>query len=122
MSRKYTVRDGETIYDVCYNANGSLYALDENLALNNIDTYTPELQQGTIIEVSDIVRNNAAVEVANEHPFNSNSLPKEDIENQLINVELGLIAGYQDGYLYFITSQGDIFTTNDNLILAVKEP
>ena len=118
---KYTVKKGDTIYDVCYNANGSLYALDENLALNNINTYTPDLTEGTELEVSDIVRNNAAVETANEHPFNSTSIPEEDIENQLIDVEMGLMFGYPDGYLYFITSQGDIFETNDNLALTVQE-
>ena len=37
----YVVKGGETIYDVCINANGSLYALDENLDLNGLDSYTP---------------------------------------------------------------------------------
>lgn len=55
----YTVKGGETIYDVCINANGSLYALDENLDLNGLDSYTPTLYAGQRLTVSDIVRNNS---------------------------------------------------------------
>lgn len=65
----YVVKGGETIYDVCINANGSLYALDENLDLNGLDSYTPTLYAGQRLTVSDIVRNNAATEVMEEHPL-----------------------------------------------------
>ena len=74
----YTVKGGETIYDVCINANGSLYALDENLDLNGLDSYTPALYAGQRLTVSDIVRNNAATEVMEEHPLNSVSIPDAD--------------------------------------------
>ena len=83
----YIVKEGETIYDVCYNANGSLYALDENLARNDFDTYTPDLSEGQQLEVSDIVRNNAAVNTAQEHPFNSTTIPENDLKKQLYDIK-----------------------------------
>lgn len=96
---KYTVRQGETIYDVCMNANGSLYSLDENLDLNGFDTYTPTLTPGQVLEVSDVVRNNAAVEVLQQHPLNSESIPRADIELQLDYIDVTL---HPEQYVYGI--------------------
>ncbi|MEG0899034.1 MAG: hypothetical protein RSF40_04905 [Oscillospiraceae bacterium] len=82
---EYVVRDGETIYDVGYNANGSLYSLDDNLSMNDIDTYTPSLNAGAVITVSDVVRNNDAVISANNHPFNSSHGDDEEINAEVMS-------------------------------------
>ena len=96
---KYTVRQGETIYDVCMNANGSLYSLDENLDLNGFDTYTPTLEPGQELIVSDVVRNNAAVEVLQQHPLNGESIPPADLELQLTYIDVAL---HPEQYVYGI--------------------
>ena len=94
----YVVKGGETIYDVCINANGSLYALDENLDLNG----------------SDIVRNNAATEVMEEHPLNSVSIPDADLNALFDEISSALAPN-------FITAEGSYFQTQDNQILTVSD-
>lgn len=106
----YVVKGGETIYDVCINANGSLYALDENLDLNGLDSYTPTLYAGQRLTVSDIVRNNAATEVMEEHPLNSVSIPDADLN-----------ALFDELAPNFITAEGSYFQTQDNQILTVSD-
>lgn len=110
----YTVKGGETIYDVCINANGSLYVLDENLDLNGLDSYTPALYAGQRLTVSDIVRNNAATEVMEEHPLNSVSIPDADLKALFDEISSALAPN-------FITAEGSYFQTQDNQILTVSD-
>lgn len=110
----YVVKGGETIYDVCINANGSLYALDENLDLNGLDSYTPTLYAGQRLTVSDIVRNNAATEVMEEHPLNSVSIPDADLNALFDEISSALAPN-------FITAEGSYFQTQDNQILTVSD-
>lgn len=110
----YVVKGGETIYDVCINANGSLYALDENLDLNDLDSYTPTLYAGQRLTVSDIVRNNAATEVMEEHPLNSVSIPDADLNALFDEISSALAPN-------FITAEGSYFQTQDNQILPVSD-
>lgn len=109
----YAVKGGETIYDVCINANGSLYALDANLDLNGLDSYTPALYAGQRLTVSDIVRNNAATEVMEEHPLNSVSIPKEDLETLFTEIDNILSS------IVFITADSSLFLTEDDKVIAV---
>lgn len=109
----YVVKGGETIYDVCINANGSLYALDENLDLNGLDSYTPTLYAGQRLTVSDIVRNNTATEVMEEHPLNSVSIPEEDLETLFTEIDNILSS------IVFITADSSLFLTEDDKVIAV---
>lgn len=69
--------------DVCYNTTGSLRAINDIMNANGFDTYTPQLEAGRIIEVPDVVYNSEAVEVANNRPFNSVSIPYSDLQKQM---------------------------------------
>lgn len=92
MAQSYIVKQGESIMDVCFNANGSLYALNENLNLNNLNTYTPTLIANTVLSVSSSVYNNSAISQSNLHRFNSLSSLPNDIETQ-INSMVSLLEG-----------------------------
>lgn len=79
----YKVKSGDTLMDVCYNTTGSLRAINDIMNANGFDTYTPQLEAGRIIEVPDVVYNSEAVEVANNRPFNSVSIPYSDLQKQM---------------------------------------
>lgn len=83
----YKVKSGDTLMDVCYNTTGSLRAINDIMNANGFDTYTPQLEAGRIIEVPDVVYNSEAVEVANNRPFNSVSIPYSDLQKQMEMLE-----------------------------------
>lgn len=104
----YKVKSGDTLMDVCYNTTGSLRAINDIMNANGFDTYTPQLEAGRIIEVPDVVYNSEAVEVANNRPFNSVSIPYSDLQKQMEMLE-------------FITGDvGSIIYTFDGSKLAGK--
>lgn len=86
----YKVKSGDTLMDVCYNTTGSLRAINDIMNANGFDTYTPQLEAGRIIEVPDVVYNSEAVEVANNRPFNSVSIPYSDLQKQMEILEFML--------------------------------
>lgn len=73
--------------DVCYNTTGSLRAINDIMNANGFDTYTPQLEAGRIIEVPDVVYNSEAVSVADARPFNSASLPFDNLSMQMEQLE-----------------------------------
>lgn len=81
----YTVKAGESLFDICYNTTGWLTSIDSIMDANNISDYTPQLAAGTIILVPDAVYDSSAVESANKRPFNSTSEPLDftSLENIL---------------------------------------
>lgn len=87
----YKVKSGDTLMDVCYNTTGSLRAINDIMNANGFDTYTPQLEAGRIIEVPDVVYNSEAVEVANNRPFNSVSIPYSDLQKQMEMLEFMLV-------------------------------
>lgn len=76
--------------DVCYNTTGSLRAINDIMNANGFDTYTPQLEAGRIIEVPDVVYNSEAVSVADARPFNSASLPFDNLSMQMEQLEFML--------------------------------
>lgn len=76
--------------DVCYNTTGSLRAINDIMNANGFDTYTPQLEAGRIIEVPDVVYNSEAVSVADARPFNSASLPFDNLSTQMEQLEFML--------------------------------
>ena len=76
--------------DVCYNTTGSLRAINDIMNANGFDTYTPQLEAGRIIEVPDVVYNSEAVSVADARPFNSASLPFDNLSKQMEQLEFML--------------------------------
>ncbi len=76
--------------DVCYNTTGSLRAINDIMNANGFDTYTPQLEAGRIIEVPDVVYNSEAVSVADARPFNSASLPFDNLSMQMGQLEFML--------------------------------
>ena len=76
--------------DVCYNTTGSLRAINDIMNANGFDTYTPQLEAGRIIEVPDVVYNSEAVSVADARPFNSASLPFDNLNQQMEQLEFML--------------------------------
>ena len=76
--------------DVCYNTTGSLRAINDIMNANGFDTYTPQLEAGRIIEVPDVVYNSEAVSVADARPFNSASLPLDNLNKQMEQLEFML--------------------------------
>lgn len=86
----YKVKSGDTLMDVCYNTTGSLRAINDIMNANGFDTYTPQLEAGRIIEVPDVVYNSEAVSVADARPFNSASLPFDNLNNQMEQLEFML--------------------------------
>lgn len=83
----YKVKSGDTLMDVCYNTTGSLRAINDIMNANGFDTYTPQLEAGRIIEVPDVVYNSEAVSVADARPFNSASLPFDNLNQQMEQLE-----------------------------------
>ena len=82
----YSPTLGETIFDVCYNANGSLYAIDDNLSLNNIDTYTPDLSTDPIY-VSETIYDNDAVLSGAQFRFNSATVSNiNELVAEIVNI------------------------------------
>lgn len=86
----YKVKFGDTLMDVCYNTTGSLRAINDIMNANGFDTYTPQLEAGRIIEVPDVVYNSEAVSVADARPFNSASLPFDNLSMQMEQLEFML--------------------------------
>lgn len=86
----YKVKSGDTLMDVCYNTTGSLRAINYIMNANGFDTYTPQLEAGRIIEVPDVVYNSEAVSVADARPFNSASLPFDNLNQQMEQLEFML--------------------------------
>lgn len=76
--------------DVCYNTTGSLRAINDIMNANGFDTYTPQLEACRIIEVPDVVYNSEAVSVADARPFNSASLPFDNLSRQMEQLEFML--------------------------------
>lgn len=87
----YKVKSGDTLMDVCYNTTGSLRAINDIMNANGFDTYTPQLEAGRIIEVPDVVYNSEAVSVADARPFNSASLPFDNLSMQMEQLEFMLV-------------------------------
>lgn len=79
---KYTVREGESLIDVCYNGCGSLGAIYQIMTLNGLDTFTPQLTAGQELEIPETLNNDGVI-VANKRPFNSNLLPKATLDELL---------------------------------------
>lgn len=88
---KYTVKPSQTIYDVCLSANGSFAAVDENLTLNDIETYTPTLDADTSLTLSDVIYNNIAITIANKRPFVSSSGISDSEINTMIDNAIALM-------------------------------
>lgn len=86
----YKVKSGDTLMDVCYNTTGSLRAINDIMNANGFDTYTPQLEAGRIIEVPDVVYNSEAVSVADARPFNSASLPFDNLNKRMEHMEFML--------------------------------
>ena len=86
----YKVKSGDTLMDVCYNTTGSLRAINDIMNANGFDTSTPQLEAGRIIEVPDVVYNSEAVSVADARPFNSASLPFDNLSRQMEQLEFML--------------------------------
>ena len=86
----YKVKSGDTLMDVCYNTTGSLRAINDIMNANGFDTYTPQLEAGRIIEVPDVVYNSEAVSVADARPFNSASLPFDNLSWHMEQLEFML--------------------------------
>lgn len=94
--------------DVCYNTTGSLRAINDIMNANGFDTYTPQLEAGRIIEVPDVVYNSEAVSVADARPFNSASLPFDNLSMQMEQLE------------FMLGDVGSIIYTFDGAKLAGK--
>lgn len=82
---QYTVREGESLLDVCYNACGSLSALSVIMELNKFTTMTPILETGQVLEVPQTY-NNGVVIVADDRPFNSTAISDEYLNKLLEEV------------------------------------
>ena len=104
----YKVKSGDTLMDVCYNTTGSLRAINDIMNANGFDTYTPQLEAGRIIEVPDVVYNSEAVSVADARPFNSASLPFDNLNQQMEQLE------------FMLDDVGSIIYTFDGSKLAGK--
>lgn len=70
---EYVVNSGDTLIDVCYNTTGSLAGIDAIMDMNQLDTYTPELTPGQVLQVPEVVYNSEAAAVASERPYNSSN-------------------------------------------------
>lgn len=104
----YKVKSGDTLMDVCYNTTGSLRAINDIMNANGFDTYTPQLEAGRIIEVPDVVYNSEAVSVADARPFNSASLPFDNLSMQMEQLE------------FMLSDVGSIIYTFDGSKIAGK--
>jgi hypothetical protein len=76
---RYTVRSGDTVYDVAYNTTGALAAIDAILDSADIETYSPVLETGTILDFEAEIQNNAATLKAASVPFNSTYISENDL-------------------------------------------
>lgn len=112
---QYTVREGESLLDVCYNACGSLSALSEIMTLNNLDTLTPTLTAGQVLEVPQTY-DNAVVIVANERPFNSNAISTETINKLLNDLYISLshsafLVNANGIHIQYVVANGNFYVT-----------
>lgn len=98
---QYTVRDGETLFDVCYNACGALTALSEIMTLNGFTTFAPTLVAGQVLEVPGTY-NNDVVLIANKRPFNSQAL-QSDVVDSMIEALIEKISGTEK---FFVLQNG----------------
>lgn len=109
---QYMVREGESLLDVCYNACGSLSALYLIMTLNSLDTFTPQLKAGQILQTPE-TRNNDGVLVANKRPFNSNLVPIDTLDAMFETLE--------PNYFQVLTDDGryeNLADKNDELIIV----
>lgn len=87
---KYTVKSGETIYDVSYNTVGSLGATDAIIDSADITDYSAVPQAGMELEFDMDIQNNAATLKAGIIPFNSTYIPETQLDG-MINELIALI-------------------------------
>ena len=67
----YTVKNGETITDVCFNAAGSILAWEAILSANNFTDWTPDLQVGQVLQIPQVV-DSFALSVLKQSPVSAN--------------------------------------------------
>lgn len=79
----YTVKQGDTIYDVAYNTTGSLAAVDAIMDANAITSYSATLAPGTTLTFDAEIKNNAATLKANRYPYNSTYIPDAELEKMI---------------------------------------
>ena len=83
----YTVKNGETITDVCFNAAGSILAWEAILSANNFTDWTPDLQVGQVLQIPQVV-DSFALSVLQQSPVN-NALEVggfDDLVNEFITL------------------------------------
>ncbi len=87
MAANYTVRDGESIWDVSVNATGDIANVQAILDANSILTWSPVLTVGTMLNIPDIVQRNTNVlnevkirPIANNRPSNYNDMVAAIVE------------------------------------------
>lgn len=84
---KYTVRSGDTIYDVAYNTSGSLGTVDAIMENNDLTDYSQTLFTGMDLTVPDEILNNAASLKASQYPFNSSYVVDTTLDQMFTDFE-----------------------------------
>jgi phage tail protein X len=79
VSSIYTVQQGESLWDVCFNSTGTLANLDIILTANSFTDWTPDLQAGQQILIPDSVTIDAnALRQLQQYPVCNNSVSNID--------------------------------------------
>ena len=91
----YTVKNGETITDVCFNAAGSILAWEAILSANNFTDWTPDLQVGQMLQIPQVV-DSFALSVLQQSPVN-NTLEIggfDDLVNEFISLFPSIVSKF----------------------------
>lgn len=113
----YAVKHGQNIYDCMLCISGDIQEIDLLLELNNITSYTPDLEIGQVLNTTDIKKsNNEALLRAEKYPF-----ANESIDINTLQSNISEIWDYLDNLTECLSSSDNIpLRDNNNNLLYSK--
>lgn len=83
----YVVKHGQNIYDCMLCISGDIQEIDLLLELNNITSYTPNLEVGQVLNTTDIKKsNNEALLRAEKYPFANESIDINTLQSNISEI------------------------------------
>lgn len=112
----YVVKHGQNIYDCMLCISGDIQEIDLLLELNNITSYTPDLEVGQVLNTTDIKKsNNEALLRAEKYPFANESIDINTLQSNISEIWDSL-----DEIEYLLSKDNIPLRDNNNNLLYLK--
>lgn len=116
----YVVKHGQNIYDCMLCISGDIQEIDLLLELNNITSYTPDLEVGQVLNTTDIKKsNNEALLRAEKYPFANEMLDSQDLQYGISGI-WNLLDEINNSSGYLLSKDNIPLMDNNNNLLYPK--